>query len=103
MGEMLVSWQSHKQTVVDLSTCEAEYMAGAVGACHAVWLTRLLGDIVGVKVQQPTLKMDNQSAISLSKNPVHHDRSKHIDVKFHYIRKCVEDGRISLEYVSTQE
>jgi hypothetical protein len=103
MGEMRISWQSHKQTAVALSTCEAEYMAGAVGACQAVWLTRLLGDIGGVKVQMPVLKMDNQSAIALSKNPVLHDRSRHIDVKFHYIRKCVEDGRICLEYVSTQE
>jgi hypothetical protein len=47
--------------------------------------------------------MDNQSAISLSKNPVLHDRSKHIDTKFHYIRKSVEEGRICLDYVSTQE
>ena len=103
MGEMPISWQSHKQKAVALSSCEAEYMAGAVGACQAVWLARLLSDIVGVKVQPPVLKMDNQSAIALSKNPVLHDRSKHIDTKFHYIRKSVEEGRICLDYVSTQE
>ena len=103
MGEMPISWQSHKQKAVALSSCEAEYMAGAVGACQAVWLARLLSDIVGVKVQPPVLKMDNQSAIALSKNSVLHDRSKHIDTKFHYIRKSVEEGRICLDYVSTQE
>ena len=78
-------------------------MAGAAGACQAVWLARLLGDIMGANIQQPVLKMDNQSAIALSKNPILHDRSKHIDTKFHYIRKCVDDGRICLDYVSTQE
>jgi hypothetical protein len=100
---MPISWQSHKQKAVALSSCEAEYMAGAVGACQAVWLARLLSDIVGVTVQPPVLKMDNQSGIALSKNPVLHDRSKHIDTKFHYIRKSVEEGRICLDYVSTQE
>ena len=103
MGEMPISWQSQKQKAVALSTCEAEYMAGAAGACQAVWLARLLGDIMGANIQQPVLKMDNQSAIALSKNPILHDRSKHIDTKFHYIRKCVDDGRICLDYVSTQE
>ena len=78
-------------------------MAGAVGACQAVWLARLLSDIVGVKVQPPVLKMDNQSAIALSKNPVLHDRSKHIDTKFHFIRECVDSGKICLDYASTQE
>ena len=103
MGEMPISWQSQKQKAVALSTCEAEYMAGAAGACQAVWLARLLGDIMGANIQQPVLKMDNQSAIAPSKNPILHDRSKHIDTKFHYIRKCVDDGRICLDYVSTQE
>lgn len=101
LGEMPVSWQSQKQKSVALSSCEAEYMAGAVGACQAVWLARLLGDILGVPVQQPILKMDNQSAIALSKNPVLHDRSKHIDTKFHFIRECAETGKISIESVST--
>ena len=78
-------------------------MAGAAGACQAVWLTRLLGDIAGANVQQLVLKMDNQSAIALSKNPVLHDRSKHIDMKFHFIHECVESGSIFLDYVSTQE
>jgi hypothetical protein len=100
LGEKVVTWQSQKQKTVALSTCEAEYMAGA---CQAVWLTRLLRDIAGEDVQQPVLKMDNQSAIALSKNPVLHERSKHIDAKFHFIRDCVEDGRLCLEYASTQD
>jgi hypothetical protein len=49
-----------------------------------------------------TLKNDNQSAIQLSKNPVYHDRSKHIDVKYHYIRECIDEGRIEVESVDTK-
>ena len=65
-------------------------MADAAGACQAVWLVRLLGDITGVKVQPPLLKMDNQFAIALSKNPILRDRRKHIDIKFHFILVCGE-------------
>ncbi|EHK62745.1 hypothetical protein M3S_J19, partial [Sorghum bicolor] len=57
----------------------------------------------GDVAQPPALKMDNQSAIALSKNPVLHDRSKHIDTKFHFIRECVDSGKTSVEYASTQE
>jgi len=64
---------------------------------------QLLSDITGDVVQPPTLKMDNQSAIALSKNPVLHDRSKHIDTKFHFIRECVDSGKFCLDYASTQE
>lgn len=48
------------------------------------------------------MKIDNQSAIQLSKNPVHHDRSKHINVKYHYIRECIEEGRVDVESVDTK-
>ena len=100
---MPVSWQSQKQRVVALSSCEAEYIASAAAACQAVWLERLLGDIIGEKPRKPQLKMDNMSAIALSKNPVLHDRSKHIDTKYHFIRECVDGGRIGLDYTSTLE
>jgi hypothetical protein len=100
---MVISWSSQKQKAVALSSCEAEYMAGVVGACQSVWLRRLLDDFVGDNIQQPILKMDNQSAIALRKNPVLHDRSKYINTKFHFIRECVEGGKLCLEFVSTQE
>ena len=103
LGRLPVTWQSQKQKSVALSTCEAEYVAGAAGACQAMWLIQLLGDITGKEVQQPILKMDNQSAIALSKNPILHDRSKHIDTKFHFIRDCVDSGRICVDYASTQQ
>jgi hypothetical protein len=68
-----------------------------------VWLVQLLSDITGDVVQPPALKMDNQSAIALCKNPVLHDRSKHVDIKFHFIRECVDSGKICVDYASTQE
>ena len=68
-----------------------------------MWLMRLLGDITDVNVQPPLLKMDNQSAIALRKNPVLHDRSKHFDIKFHFIRECVENGQIYVDHMSMKE
>jgi hypothetical protein len=61
----------------------------------------LLKDLVGGKPGAPILKVDNKSAIDLAKNPVHHERSKHIETKYHYIRKSVEDGKIVLEQIPT--
>jgi len=97
-----VAWQSAKQKVVALSSCEAEYIAAAGAACEAVWLARLMAELVGGAVFAPKLKVDNKSAISLMKNPVHHDRSKHIDVKFHFIRECYEKKLIDVEFVGTE-
>lgn len=96
-----VAWQLAKQKVVALSSCEAEYIAAAGAACEAVWLARLLAELVGGAVLAPKLLVDNKSAISLMKNPVHHDRSKHIDVKFHFILECCDRKLIDVEFVGT--
>ena len=101
LGACPISWQSMKQKVVALSTCEAEYIAAAAACCQGVWLGRLLAELTGEEARAPVLMADNQSAIALAKNPVHHDRSKHIDTKFHYIRDCVDGGQIKLEHVET--
>ena len=79
-----ISLLSLKQKVVALSTCEAEYIVVATAACQVVWLCRLLGEVTGVEAHPPALMVDNQPALALAKNPVLHDRSKHIDVKFHF-------------------
>jgi hypothetical protein len=101
LGDRPVSWQSQKQKVVALSSCEAEYIAATTGACQAVWLARLLGDLTGEEPRAATLLVDNKSAISLIKNPVFHDRTKHIDLRFHYIRECVEKKKVHVEFTST--
>jgi hypothetical protein len=103
LGEMPITWQSNKQKVVALSTCEAEYIAASHAACQGVWLARLLKDMVGSEVGAPRLYIDNKSAIDLCKNPVLHDRSKHIETKYHYIRDCVEKKKITVEQISTKD
>ncbi|XP_062232779.1 secreted RxLR effector protein 161-like [Phragmites australis] len=80
-----ITWQSSKQKVVALSSCEAEYIAAATAGCQGVWLALLVTDMVGIGPGVPKLKVDNQSIIALSKNLIFHDRSKHIDIRFHYI------------------
>jgi hypothetical protein len=101
LGENPATWNSQKQHVVALSSCEAEYIAGTGAACQAVWLARLLKETMGISTVTPRIMMDNMSAIALSKNPVLHGRSKHIKTKYHFIRECVERGEIELEYVRT--
>jgi hypothetical protein len=80
---------------VALSSCEAEYIAAASAACQGIWLARLLGDLRGVAAEVVELRVDNQSALALMKNPVFHDRSKHIQTKYHFIREAVENGKLS--------
>jgi hypothetical protein len=63
-----------------------------------VWLRRLLSDLVNEEEEQVVLNIDNKSAISLCKNLVHHDRSKHTDPKYYYIRECVEESKIGVNY-----
>jgi hypothetical protein len=103
IGRNPVTWQSQKQKVVALSSCEAEYIAATTVACQGVWVGRLLGDLLNKKDDIATIFVDNKSAIQLCKNPVFHDRSKHIETRFHFIRECVEDGKIDVEYIGTHD
>ena len=97
----IITWTSQKQKVVALSSCEAEYIAAATAACQGVWLSRLLGELIGKLPTTVKLHVDNKSAIDLSRNPVHHERSKHIDTRFHFIRECIEDRKVDVEHVGT--
>lgn len=80
-GKCLVSWQSIKQQVVALSSCEAEYIAATTSSTQALWLAQLLGDLLGKEAQAVELRVDSKSALALAKNPVFHERSKHIRIK----------------------
>lgn len=102
-GGGAISWASKKQPIVTLSTTEAEYVAAAYGACQAVWLRNVLIDIGFDQKEEMTLFCDNSSAIKLSRNPVLHGRSKHISVRYHFLRDLVAEGTIKLEYCSTHE
>ena len=102
-NSMAISWTSQKQKIVALSTCEAEYIAITAAACQGIWLSRFITELKGEKVKLVTLKVDNKSAIDLSRNPVYHSRSKHIDTRYHFIRSCVEEKLVKLEHVKTEE
>jgi hypothetical protein len=86
-----------------LSSCEAEYVASSVAACQAIWLSGLLSEILGEEGRAPLLKIDNKAAIDLVKNPVHHGRSKHIHIRYHFVRECATEGRIEIQFVGTND
>ena len=98
----VICWQSTKQKVVALSSCEAEYTAAWTAAIQGVWLVRLLEELIGREGDPPMLYMD-KSTISLIKNPVLHDWSKHIEIRFHYIWKCADRGLIKIDFILTEE
>lgn len=101
LGGSAIAWSSKKQATVALSSTEAEYIAVAGATCEAVWLRRILEDL-GFRQDGPTvLFFDNMSAINLSKNPVLHSRSKHIDLRYHYLREMVQQGQIIVDYCNT--
>ena len=86
-----------------LSTCEAEYIAGAVAACQAIWLLNLLEDLKIVIEKPLKLLIDNKSTINLAKNPVLHGRSKHIETKYHFLRSQVHKGVSEVLHCNTQK
>ena len=98
-----VSRSSRKQPVVSLSTIEAEFIATASSACQVVWLKRVLGKLGQNQGKSTIIRCDNSSAIKLSKNPVMHGRSKHIDVRFHFLRELTKAGTVELVHCGTQE
>ena len=98
----LISWKSKKQSTVALSTCEAEYIALSLAVQEAKFLRQLLGDMTCDNVKFVDVYVDNQSVIALAKNSVHHQRSKHIDIKYHFVRHEVQSANIKLEYVPTE-
>ncbi|PRQ42077.1 putative RNA-directed DNA polymerase [Rosa chinensis] len=98
-----VSWSSKKQPVVTLSTTEAEFIAAAYCACQGVWMRRIFERLGHAQRGCTTVYCDNSSTIKLSKNPVMHGRSKHIDVRFHFLRQLTKDGNVELVYCNTQD
>jgi len=93
-----ISWLSRRQKTVALSSTEAEYMALSDCSRQLIWIKQLLEEI-GFKVPTPLLYGDNQGSIFWSENPVQEKRSKHIDIRYHYIREVIEDKRIELQFI----
>eukprot|EP00253_Pinus_taeda_P014607 PITA_14607 len=96
----VVSWMSKKQSVVALSTTEAEYLVATHASKEAVWLQRLCSSM-GLVQRSISIDYDNQSAIFLAKNPTCHLKTKHIDVQYHFVRDMIEDKKVLLVKVDT--
>ena len=104
IGSGAISWSSKRQQTVALSSCEAEYMGQTQASKEAIWLSRLMGELVGEPSAKATIIYgDNQGAIAMAKNPKYHGRAKHIDIQQHWIREWVEDGSVRLKYIPTAE
>src|SRR5262249_13056383 len=96
----LVTWRSKKQPVVVVarSNAEAEFRALALGICEGIWLKRLLEELK-VNIALPIkVKCDNMATIELAKNPIQHDRTKHVEIDRHFIKEKVESGLMELVY-----
>jgi len=103
VGTGAVSWRSKLQPIVALSTTEAEYIAAVEAGKEMIWMHNILSEF-GYKPSLPSkLRVDNQSAMNVAKNPEHHGRMKHLDLRFHWLREKVEAGLISLSYIPTAE
>ena len=101
VGNSLVTWTSKKQLTVAKSTTEAEYVALSLATQEAIWIRQLLKD-VGMSIDLPTLiHEDNIGAIELSKNSKFHNRTKHIDISYHFIRERVVSKEIEVKYCSS--
>jgi len=102
LADAAISWEAKKQRTVALSSTEAEYMALSEGTKEALYLQNLLGEL-DLKTNPIVLFNDNQGAQELMKNPVHHTRTKHIDVRHHFVREAYEEGKIEPRYLPTEE
>jgi hypothetical protein len=104
MGGGATSWSSKRQPTIALSTTEAEYMASTQATKEAIWMTKFMKELGYMKEKKAmVIRCDNQGAISLTKNPTQHARTKHIDVQHHFVRERVENGEVTFEYCSTEE
>src|SRR5271168_2816069 len=98
-----VSWSAKRQEIISLSTTESEYIAATYAAKEALWLRQLILQLFGILLPATPLFCDNQSAIALAKEHQYHARTKHIDVRFHFIRWIIEDNKLRLIYCPTDE
>jgi hypothetical protein len=103
LGSSMVSWCSRKQSSVALITAEAEYIALSVVVCEAVWLHKIMNDLFNHEMDATTIHCDNQSRVNLSENPMFHDKSKHIEITYHYIRDMVQRKIVHMQYFPTHE
>ncbi len=96
-------WKSKRQATIALSTTEVEYMALTKVSQECIWIRSFLQELKLGTRDPIIIHEDNQSCIALAKNPMHHERTKHIDIKYHFIREKVANKQVLIEYVETEE
>ncbi len=97
-----VTWRSKKQKIAATSSSEAEYIASCLETKEAVWLSRLIADVLGIATPKPILiKVDNAGAIDTARNSFINEHNKHVDLKYRYVRNCVSTKRVLLEHCPT--
>ena len=100
LGGATITWSSVLQRTVALSTAEAEYVSVANAAKQVLWIQQLLSDI-GINQTKTPLYCDNQAALALTKNPIKHQKTKHMDIQYHFVRELQASGTISVAYCPT--
>ena len=98
LGRSLVSWSSKKQNCIALSTAEVEYIASASCATQLLWMRQILKDY-SISYRHVPHLCDNESAINIAENPKDHTRTKHIDIRYHFLRDHVEKGDLHIDHV----
>ncbi|KAJ6715422.1 GAG-POL-RELATED RETROTRANSPOSON [Salix viminalis] len=102
-GSGSFSWASLKQSSVALSTAEAEYVSASEATAQAIWLRCVLEDFGELQTEATLLFCDNMSAISMTRNPVFHQKTRHINRKFHFIREASQEGVINVKFCRSEE
>ena len=101
LEKSLITWSRKKQNTIALSTAEAVYVSAANCSTQILWIKQQLEDF-NLRYTKIPILCDNTSAINLTKNPIQHSRSKHIDIKHHFIRDHVKKGDIELSFINTK-
>ena len=103
LGSRPITWACKKQGAISLSSAEAEYRGAVEASKEALWLRQIWSEFGFQQQHLTTLWCDNQSAIQLCKDPVQHQRSKHIELHMHFIRKLIHDHVLEVQYCSTDD
>ena len=103
MEKRLVIWTSKKQNYIAQSTGELEYVPTIINCTNILWIKQLLKGMKEEITEHVVIYCDNTSVINISKNPMMHTKTKHIAIKYHYLRELVQDKEVKMEYVDTKE
>ena len=96
LGSSMISWFSKKQSIVALNTAEEEYITAFFASCEPIWIRKLMSGLFDIELDTIVILCDNQSSIKMKDNLVLHDKSKHIEIWYFYIRDTVQKGAINI-------